>query len=262
MEDSMPKDSKQIHIPTTEPFIFAHRGLSATAPENTLEAFHKAADHGATWIETDLDILPDGTVILMHDSTLDRTSDATGSIYDLSFEDLATVDAGAWFGEEYSGARIPTVNQMIDFMNEKGVNANLELKVHENGEEGARKLVKEVAGALDNLDPAREIIVSSFSLPQMKMVAEEAPELTRAVLSDKSELPDNWREIAEGVGASYVHINDEGLTEQTVKMIRDGGFGVNVWTVNDVDRAKELFSWGATGVFTDHADVFTEELGF
>ena len=104
------------HAPSTNRMVFAHRGLNRLAPENTMPAFELAADAGATWMETDVDIISDGTAILIHDSTLDRTTNRTGSIYDLTAADLPNIDAGSWFGPEYVGTRIPTLRDLVEFL--------------------------------------------------------------------------------------------------------------------------------------------------
>ena len=99
--------------------IFAHRGLSAIAPENTLAAIGQCADFGVTWFETDVDILADGTPVVIHDSHLDRTTNRTGSIYDLQASDLEGIDAGRWFSGDFAGEKLPTLAQLVELMNQK-----------------------------------------------------------------------------------------------------------------------------------------------
>ncbi len=219
-----------------------------------MPAFELADQVGATWIETDVDVTSDGAAILIHDSTLDRTTNRTGSIYDLTVADLKSIDAGSWFGPEFAGTRIPTLRELVEFMNSSGMNCNLELKAHETGREAALRMVDTVVDDLAGLDPERELIISSFAPHLLQRVHERAPELAIGMLWEDAASHADWRTVLEFAGASYVHPGDAGLTQDLVEQFTGAGYGVNVWTVNAKDRANQLFNWGATGVFTDVAN--------
>ncbi|MBM7824623.1 glycerophosphoryl diester phosphodiesterase [Arcanobacterium pluranimalium] len=236
--------------------VIAHRGLNTLAPENTLSAFKLAAEHGLSWIETDVDILGDGTPVVVHDTLLDRTTNRSGYFYDLTEADLPSIDAGAWFSKQYAGEPLPTLRQLVDLMNETGLNANIELKSNERGKDASLKLIENTLAELDRLDPEREIIISSFNHLLLHHVHEARPDLAIGALFVKENLWPDWRSILELVGATYIHPEDASLTPERVAAFRDAGFGVNVWTVNSKARANELFNWGVTGVFTDIAHEF------
>ncbi len=242
------------NVPKIDRTIFAHRGLSARAPENTMAAFALAADAGAQWIETDVDILADGTPILIHDTTLDRTTNRTGSIYDLSVQDLPGIDAGSWFGPEFAGEKIPTLGQFIDFLNERKINANIEIKQNEQGAARTRLLVETIAAELERLDPERQVVISSFSQPLLMQFHQVAPQYAIAVLYETAALYDDWLSVLELCGATYINVEDSKLSASRVKQFTDAGYPVCVWTVNAADRVNELFNWGCSGVFTDRAD--------
>lgn len=231
---------------------FAHRGLSATHPENTLAAFTAAADAGFTWVETDVDIAACGTPVLLHDTDLDRTTNLTGSLYGYTAEQLAGADAGSWFSSETVGEPAPTLAQLVDLMNERGLNANIELKANEQGAGRSRLLIDRVVAELALLEPGREVIVSSFSHLLLAEFKRRAPHLPVGALFTAEMFQPDWRSVLELMGADAVHIEDRGLTRQTVRTLREAGYGVNVWTVNDRARANELRNWGATGIFTDY----------
>lgn len=252
--------------------FFAHRGLSGQAPENTFAAFEAARAAGFTWLETDVDICGDGTPILIHDSTLERTTDAKGSIYQTSRDDLAQIDAGTWFGPGFAGERIPTLAEFVNFLNTTGMRANIELKAHEAGGAGALALVDAVIGELSRLRESEQVLVSSFSQIQLYEFHRRAPQYETAVLFSANSLDVDWLSAAQLCGASYVHCEDAGMTgkrlewaraaglgeeiargvsPQLIEIAGEYGYGVNVWTVNDAARARELFSWGAAGIFTD-----------
>ncbi|EJZ85828.1 glycerophosphoryl diester phosphodiesterase [Winkia sp. UMB3158] len=240
-----------------EKTIFAHRGANRLAPENTMAAFRAAFEHGAKWIETDVDIDKDGTPIICHDTTLDRTTDHTGRFYDLTDEEVAKVDAGSWFSKDFKGEHLPTLHELVDFLNETGMNANIELKANEEGKERSELLVKKVAEELARVEKS-QIIVSSFSFLLLYKIKQIAPETVIGALWETCALYDDWRSVLEMLGAEYVHPEDAGLTKERIQEFRDFGVGVNVWTVNDPARINQLFHWGATGVFTDISHQLTD----
>lgn len=242
------------HIPTARRIVFAHRGLNHLAPENTFPAFALAADAGVPWLEMDVDIISDGTPVVIHDSTLDRTTNRGGSIYRLTASELEEIDAGSWFDPQFADTTLPRFSDFIHFLNEREMNCNIELKQHELGKESTLRMIDSVLGALEELDDQREIIVSSFSPLLLAAFHERAPQYAIGMLWETCALYDDWLSVLEMTGASYVHPEDKGLTADRVTQFVEAGYGVNVWTVNDADRANQLFNWGATGVFTDVAD--------
>ena len=138
--------------------IFGHRGLSSLAPENTMAAFRCAVDHQVAWVEADVDVIGDGTVIICHDSTLDRTTNRAGRYDDLTVADLGGIDAGGWFSPRFEGEPLPTLRDLIDLMNDTGLNANIEIKPNETGKEASLRLVDGVIAQLERLRPGVEVI--------------------------------------------------------------------------------------------------------
>ena len=222
--------------------IFGHRGLSSLAPENTMAAFRCAVDHQVKWVEADVDVIADGTVIICHDSTLDRTTNRAGRYDDLTVADLGGIDAGGWFSPRFVGEPLPTLSDLIDLMNDAGLNANIEIKPNETGKEATLRLIDGVIAQLERLRPDVKVIVSSFSHLLLHLFKQ---------LYESRALSGDWRSTLEIVGADYIHPEDSGLTRQQVQEFRAEGYGVNVWTVNSPSRANELFNWGVTGVFSD-----------
>ena len=214
-----------------ERIIIGHRGLSSLAPENTMAAFRSAVDHQVGWVEADVDIIADGTIIICHDSTLDRTTNRTGRYDD----------------------PLPALRDLIDLMNEAGLNANIEIKPNEGGKEATLRLIDGVVAQLERLRPGLKVIVSSFSHLLLHLFKQRAPHVPVGCLYESRTLSDDWRSTLEIVGADYIHPEHSGLTREKVQAFRAAGYGVNVWTVNSLSRANELFNWGATGVFSDIA---------
>ncbi|WP_314307013.1 glycerophosphoryl diester phosphodiesterase [Actinomyces johnsonii] len=236
-----------------ERMIIGHRGLSSLAPENTMAAFRCAVDHQVGWVEADVDIIADGTVIICHDSTLDRTTNRAGRYDDLTVADLAGIDAGGWFSPRFKGESLPTLRNLIDLMNATGLNANIEIKPNGTGREATLRLIDGVIAQLEHLRPGAEVIVSSFSHLLLHLFKQRAPHVPVGCLYRSRTLSDDWRSTLQIVGADYIHPEDSGLTRQQVQTFRSEGYGVNVWTVNSLGRANELFNWGATGIFSDIA---------
>lgn len=241
-----------------EHIIFAHRGLNTLAPENTMAAFRLAHEHGVTWLETDVDVLGDGTVIICHDTTLDRTTNRSGGYYDLTAADLEKIDAGSWFSPKYAGERLPRLSDLIIFINETGMNCNIEVKSNEAGKQMTLMLINNLLIELEKLKPNNRVIISSFNHVLLYNLKKKAPKLPVGCLYQACALADDWKSVLELVGADYIHPENTGLTRDKVRAFRDAGFGVNVWTVNSPARANELFNWGVTGIFSDVADKIAQ----
>lgn len=235
--------------------IFAHRGMSGIAPENTLCAFRKCADYSVQWFELDVDVISDGTVIVCHDSTLDRTTNRTGSYYELSFRDLENIDAGFWFSDNYIGEKLPTLAQVIDLMNELDLNANIEIKGCEAGKDYVNKLLNGIHEQINRLNSERKIIVSSFNHLILSEFKRKMPEIPVACLWDKQNFSKDWDTIMQMIGAEYVHLDKELVTKEIIDLVHTKGYKINVWTVNDLSITNQLFNWGADGIFTDNAHL-------
>ncbi len=236
--------------------IVAHRGIPTLAPENTMASFNTVADRDVKWIETDLSITKDEQVFVIHDDKLDRTTNISGSIETVDSSEVKNADAGYWFAERFRGEKVPTLDQLIDFLNIHKINANIELKgvVGDNANYLADKLVEKFAEALDRLDDQVELIISSFNPIMLEKMYQLKPDLKYAVLFSKATLGDDWNLVMQACHAKIIHPDSNGLTEAKVKKMKDYGYEINVWTVDDINRAQELLSWGVDGVITNIAD--------
>ncbi|MGF1703135.1 glycerophosphoryl diester phosphodiesterase [Photobacterium makurazakiensis] len=236
--------------------VFAHRGMSALAPENTLAAFSMCKQYGIQWIECDVDILADGTVVLSHDDTLDRCTDRCGSLYDLTKSDLPSIDAGSWFHDDFINERIPTLEQLVTLANEHKLNLNVEIKSCTAGWDMTEKLLDNVITELQKLNEDRELIISSFNHLALAEFKRRRPDTAIACLFEDANLWDDWHSIIQACQAEYIHPEDVNLTKEKVQQFKAAGLKINVYTVNDLARANQLFNWGVDGVFTDIAHQF------
>lgn len=238
-----------------EAVVHAHRGLNHVAPENTLAAFAAASRTGVKWIETDTDLLRDGTAVIMHDSRTDRTTNRAGSIYDLSASDLDAIDAGSWFSDKFVGERVPTLHELVPFLGEHKLNMNLELKGNAQGRDRSILLVETVLDELSNLNTDTEVLISSFSPLLLAEVHRRTDAYELAWLVDVGMIGEDWRSVMELCGATTLHPSTAVMSDRRcVEEVRNAGFNVNVWTVNSSQEANKLLNWGCTGIITDIAD--------
>jgi glycerophosphoryl diester phosphodiesterase len=230
------------------PRVIGHRGAAAMAPENTLAGFRRAQALGVAWVEFDVRLTRDGRCILLHDDTIDRTTDASGRAAEMSLAELAACDAGAWFDARFAGETIPTLEEAIDLLAELRLGANVEIKPHRGAERETAAAACRILAANwpHDLPPP---LVSSFAYQALETAAELAPGLARGLLLGRA--GDDWQVLAEGVGASTIHCDHIRLTPGRTGEMRAAGYPVLAYTVNDAARAAELFRWGVSAVFSD-----------
>lgn len=236
------------------PRIIAHRGGGLLAPENTLAGLAFARNLGFRGVEFDVKLTEDGMPILMHDDTLDRTTDGHGSVAETEYEDISQLDAGGWFGNEFIGEPVPAFASAVALCREAGLWANVEIKPcpgqeRETGEVVARMAKQLWSGA--ELPP----LLSSFSAIALEAAAVEAPELPRALLV--VDVPANWRAQMARLQCVAMHVGHQNLDAQSVEAAHAAGYGVLAYTVNDSQRALDLLDWGVDAMVTDQLEVIT-----
>jgi glycerophosphoryl diester phosphodiesterase len=233
--------------------------MSTLAPENTLAAFRLCREHGVRWFECDVDILADDTVILTHDTTFDRCTNATGGYYHLEKDDIKNIDAGSWFGDEFIGERIPTLEDLFAVMEECNLSVNIEIKSRENT---AQRLITNLAQGIKKSHMKERIIVSSFDCALVAEFKKICPDVPVGCIFDMHTLAHDWDATMKWVNATYVNPCNEGLKKEHIEMFKKEGYGVNVWTVNELDRANQLLNWGVDGIITDVAQKFPTKYKF
>jgi len=233
------------------PPIIGHRGVAAHAPENTLAGFRAARALGCAWVEFDVRLTADGAPVVCHDDQLERTTNGRGRISTLPLSAIRGLDAGSWFSASFAGERIPTLDETLTLCRELGLGANIEIKAeHGRGPKTAVAVAAALSRRAGHLPP---ILVSSFLAGAVAEFGRLAPSLPRGMLWRK--IPRDWRKIAAGLGCATIHVGQDSLTEATVGLIRDAGYPVLAYTVNDAARARQLFEWGAASVFSDAPDI-------
>lgn len=249
------------------PKIVAHRGGGMLAPENTLAALRCGFSRGFRAVEFDVMLSADRVPVLMHDPEFGRTVPGRGRVSDATARQLAAMDAGSWFGSEFSGEHVPTYEQVVHYCKENGIWMNVEIKPAPGFEAETGRVVAEwtqklfadeiaafVAGANDASLP----LFSSFSLAALAAARTVAPAVPRGLLFDR--IPADWQEKLRAFDAVALHTNHKNLTPAQAKAVKNAGYGLFCYTVNAVDRAREILSWGVDAFCTDRIDVITPAL--
>jgi glycerophosphoryl diester phosphodiesterase len=241
----------------------AHRGGGTLAPENTIAALKTGHAHGFRAVEFDVMLSADHVPVLMHDPAFGRTIAGTGNVAETSAKLLGMMDAGSWFSPAFAGEPVPRFADAIDFCFGNGIWMNVEIKpapghAVETGRIATATLQRALSALATQAAAGREEtaslpLISSFSHEALLAAQEVAPEIPRAHLF--SSLPEDWRSRMKAVNAVALHLNQTRLTPELVKEIRDAGYALFCYTVNEAERARELFSWGVDAICTDRIDL-------
>lgn len=229
--------------------VIAHRGASGTAPENTLAAFRRAQAIGAHMIELDVQLTRDGEAIVMHDWTLERTTDGRGKVKSRTLDEIRRLDAGRWFAPEFAREPVPTLREVLGAIT---LPVNVELKAC--GDDGleARVLADvEAAGAIDR------IVFSSFDFESLERLRRLSVDATIGVLWTKRSLSHAFT-VVERVDATALHLRKEAVSPAGVRDAAARGLEVRVWTVNDPGESGSLLAMGVGAVFTDFPERFLQ----
>ncbi len=233
---------------------FAHRGASHDAPENTLAAFRLAAQQGADGIELDVTLSADGEVVVIHNDTVDATTDGSGAVSALPLAALKELDAGAWFGPDFAGERIPTLVEVFEALGGR-VLINVELKGLSYKADG---LEAKVAALIDRHNLAQRVIISAFNPLRLRRMRRVAPGLPLGFLHE-DQSPGWLRALATGlligVNPEADHPCESLVTPAYLARMRRRAQRVNVWVVNDAARMRALRDMGADLIMTDRPDV-------
>ena len=231
------------------PFWIAHRGAGKLAPENTLAAFRLGASHGYNAFECDLKLSADGVPFLLHDDTLDRTTNAKGVAGARPWSELSRLDAGSWHGAAYAGEPPASFEALVAFCVANGHALDLEIKPSPGTETDTGRAVGECVRKLWRGTPP---LLSSFKTQALAGARDAAPELPRALLLDT--LWPGCMEMAASLDCVAVITNHKLMDGGLLQQIQGAGRHALVYTVNDAVRADELIALGIDGIVTDAVD--------
>ena len=227
--------------------VIAHRGASGNAPENTLAAFRKAVALGATFIETDLQLSRDARFVAIHDASVNRTTNGQGAVHDMTLADLRKLDAGSWFGSEFAGERIPTLEEILEFSKKNDVVFYLEIKPGASwGGEHA------LVGALRESGEIPRAVVISFDATIVLNLRKIEPTLMTGLLYDGQ--IENPLDKAVEIGARQVAVRGDLVTPALIAQAKKKDLQVVCWTVNHPAHMRMLAAAGVDGIMSDYPD--------
>jgi len=235
-----------LRAPGDPAFVAGHRGDRAHAPENTMPALERALASGLDFVETDVQLTADGVPVLMHDETVDRTTDGTGAVAELSLAEIRALDAGSWYDTEFAGTRVPTFDEFVAAFAGSRKKAIIELKGYWTPDG--------IGTLLDTIylrGVQSRIVFASFDLTTVAHLADAAPDIPRAIL--KRDLPRDPVGLADYYGAIAIITTPASLEADpdAVERMHAAGLGVLVYTLNSEKRWSDALAFGVDGIITD-----------
>jgi glycerophosphoryl diester phosphodiesterase len=238
----------------SHPLAIAHRGHSIAVPENTLEAYRRAIELGVEMIECDVNMTRDGELVMIHDWTVDRTTDGTGRVRDLSLEEIAALDAGSWFGAEFSGLRVPTTAETIELAREAQILMCFEVK----GETPADYLRtgEALADLLAGRDALEWAFMSSYDHEALAAAKARVPDLLLAperLPDDVPPPPGEGLRQAQALGSPVLQNHWRFVTPELVQSLHDQDIALWTWPTTEESEIARSLADGVDGVMGDDA---------
>lgn len=232
-------------------FVASHRGDRTSAPENTLAAFQAAMDASSRFVETDVRLTKDGVPILMHDQWVDRTTNGTGKVTDLTLAEIETLDAGAWFSPRFAGTKVPTLESLLALLKERSANSKPTMALVELKGFWSVDEAKIVTDLIESFDLSERVVLMSFDMVSLNnaMIANDA--IPRAILTRT--LPKDPVAFAGLYGAIAIATSASEIEHHTwlVDRLHRAGIAVLVYTLNSKSSWDQAVSLGVDGIITD-----------
>ncbi len=240
------------------PILLAHRGDLAHAPENTLPSFSQAIQKGADGVELDAKLTSDGHVIVIHDPTLNRTTNGSGKVASFKLNEIRKLDAGAWFDEKFKGTQVPLLEEVFETVGKDKL-INIELTNYSTRNDGLTAKVCELIKRHNNQS---QIIFSSFFASNLKIAAQILPAVPRGLLAMPG-LLGLWARSFGFMFGDYqaLHPYISSTSREQIQRAHRLKRRVHVWTANTPAEIQQLKEWGADGLFTDDPATAVHALG-
>jgi len=229
--------------------IFAHRGSSKAAPENTMAAFQKALEEKAEGLEIDVHLTRDGEMVVLHDEWVDRTTDGSGWVRDFALEELKRLDNGRWFSSRFEGQRIPTLDEVLEWILDTGLHLNIELK---NNRVPYPGMEEEVIRLVERFAMEERVIISSFHHDSLMHVRKFRPKWRIGLLYD-SAMSEPWL-YAKRMGADAIHPHYSVVDDEAVRLCHDHGIHVRPYTVDDPALMERFLMLQVDAIITNVPD--------
>jgi glycerophosphoryl diester phosphodiesterase len=230
--------------------IFAHRGASGYAPENTMSAFEKAVEMGVHGIEMDIHLTKDGKLTVTHDPEMGRTIPAKGLLRDYTLKELQTFDCGSWFAPEFKGERVPELKDLLHLIKKRDLILNIEIKM---GAPYYPGLEEKLAEELAHWDMDDKIIISSFNHYSLLLMEKLRPSISRGFLT-ASLLIESWNYVKQHRGKA-LHPDFHCVTKEMIEGCHKKGLAINTYTVNDPADGKRLIALGTDSLISNYPDL-------
>lgn len=244
--------------------VTAHRGASAYAPENTLAAFAVGIEQRADWIESDVQATKDGELVLMHDTTLSRTTDveqrfpgrSPWNVKDFTLAEIKTLDAGSWFSEKYAGEPVPTLREMVEQVRPTRAGILMELKspaIYPGIEKSVAAEFDSFPGYIPAAVAAGRLVVQSFDFDSMRTYKRVQPEVPVGLLGTPA-----YADLDSYTWADQINPNFGSFDAGYVARVHALGMRIHSWTVNDAATMSAVLDRGVDGIITNNPDVLRE----
>jgi len=240
------------------PIILAHRGDKDHAPENTLPSFVQAIQKGADGVELDAKLTSDGHVIVIHDATVDRTTNGSGKIQSFTLDAIRKLDAGSWFDKSYAGVQVPLLGEIFETVGREKI-INIELTNYATPRDG---LVEKVCELIKKHNNQAQILFSSFFAANLKIAFQLLPNVPRGLLAMPG-MAGLWARSFGFMFGDYqaLHPYITSIRIEQVQRVHRVKRRVHVWTANTPEEIKRLNEWGVDGIFTDDTALAVKSLG-
>lgn len=238
-----------------ETLIMGHRGAMASAPMNTMAAFELALEQGADGIELDVQRSSDGHAVILHDFSVDATTNGSGPVADKPLSELRELDAGSWFSSDFAGEGIPTLDQVFASLGDRTL-FNVEIK---SGSHGSGNVEEQVAACVRRFSVGNRVIVSSFDPTVLLNFRLLMPRVMIGFLYDP-ELSPTYLITLKQLSHEARHPRHDMVDETYMRWARDNGYYVNAWTVNERKRALELRRLGVNAIISDDPKMLVDAL--
>lgn len=244
------------HFP--RPILLAHRGDLANAPENTIPSFSQAIQKGADGVELDAKLTLDGHIIVIHDATVDRTTDGKGKVASFTLEAIRKLDAGSWFDAKFATTKVPLLEEVFETVGRERL-INIELTNYSTPRDG---LVKKVCELIKRHNNQSQILFSSFFPSNLKIAEKTLPEVPRGLLAMPG-LMGLWARSFGFMFGNYqaLHPYISSTSREQIQRAHRVKRRVHVWTANSPEEIRQLRDWGVDGMFTDDPATAVQTLG-
>lgn len=235
--------------------VIAHRGASNEAPENTFAAFEKAVGMKADMIELDVQLSADGIPVVFHDEWLEDHTDGSGRIMDLNLESIKKLDAGSWFSSEFSGERIPSLEEVLIWAKQR-ILLNIEIKSESVRREPAGGVEEKVIRLVVKHEMQKQVLISSFSYKALDRINRADHGIVTSVLYNRTfSRKKSPADLVRELGAAGFHCGRKQIRDRWAQQLLAENIPFLVYTVNDEREMNELIRKGASGIFSDKPDL-------